>query len=340
MYCDNFTLAWDLYIRFPFYQFNVSILDASDFLGDVFFTFIYVDHSYTLFELWFRFTFLFITFAVFIIYAHRLRTFHWHDWTLEQKWTALILFGLMAYDNPFYPLEVLVNHWFPIFLNRLLYGTFLVMLFLFWLVMFDGIRYQEPSQRKFLTFYLPKFILVGLFWFFAVTVFTWGQLQLLNDPSYQTPSDLPGFIAVNFLLLLLLVIYVFWLLIVLCRVCGDNRTLPYIHVRTRFFGVFTLLVTITVVLGIIYGAVGEGLNNSAEFLSFLSLFNLYCYTLAFVYLPARGASQNIGSSHSDKIGMVRLEEDDEDLENFEFNSTSQDRDQIELEDTTDVTTKH
>jgi len=265
-----------------------------------------------------------------ILYAHRLRTFHWSEWTLEQKWAAVILFGLMAYNNPFYPLEVLVNHWFPIFLNRLLYGTFIVILFLFWLVMFDGARFQDPSQKTFLWFYLPKVILVGLFWFFAVTAFTWAQLQLLNDPSYGTPTDKPGFIAVSFFLLLLVVVYAFWLVVVVCRACGDRRTLPYIHVRVRFFGIFTLLVTIVVVSGVIFGAVGSRYNNSAEFLSFLSLFNLYCYTLAFVYLPARGQVSQT-QSHSDKIGMVRLEEDDSD--SFEYNLANKtEHKQLELEE--------
>jgi len=268
----------------------------------------------------FVFSFLIISFIVVIIYAHILRNFRWYDWTLEQKWTTLLLFGLMAYNNPFYPLELLVDNWFPIFLNRLIYGTFLVMLFLFWLVMFDGIRFPEASQRRFVTFYLPKFILVGLFWVFAVTVFTWGQLQLLDNPTFQTPSNDPGFIAVSFFFLFLLVLYIFWIIGIVCRACGDQRILPLIHSRIRFFGAFTLLVTITVVIGVIYGAVGEP-NNSAEFLSFLSLFNLYCFTLAFVYLPARG-STSYTPSLIDKIGMVRLEEDDdENSENFELNRT-------------------
>jgi len=123
----------------------------------------------------------------------------------------------------------------------------------------------------------------------------------------------------------LVVIYTFWLIFVLCRTCGDSRNLPFIHVRIRFFGVFTLIVTIIMISGIIFGAIGTRYNNSAEFLSFLSLFNLYCYTLAFVYLPARDA---IPIPHSDKIGMVRLEEDDDD--SFEYNLSKPENDQVEV----------
>lgn len=305
--CNNLTIAHEPFIRHSFYRFNVSIVESGDFLGDVFFTFFFVNHTYTLFELWFRFTFLILSFLVVIVYSHRLRNFTWSDWTLEQKWVAALLFALMAYNNPFYPLEILVNNWFPIFLNRFLYGTFLVVLFLFWLVMFDGIR-KEANERTFLRFYLPKFIIVGLFWIISVVLFTWEELHILSDPTYSSPAQLPGYIVIELILLAIMVFYVFWVVVAVFRTCGDQKALPYLGLRLKFFGSFTLVVLLIVVGGIIFGAIGRT-NNAAEFLSFLALFNLYCFTLALVYLPAR--TTITASSRSDRIGMVRLEEDDE-----------------------------
>ena len=41
---------------------------------------------------------------------------------------------------------------FPIFLNRILYASFIVLLLFFWLCMFDGIR-KEAENQSFWRFY-------------------------------------------------------------------------------------------------------------------------------------------------------------------------------------------
>jgi hypothetical protein len=87
-------------------------------------------------------------------------------------------------------------------------------------------------------------------------------------------------------LLVALLIYIFWLVYIVCRSCGDMKTLPYLGLRLKVFGLFTFAVMLTVVCGLIFSGVASR-NNAAEFLSFLALFNLYVYTLTFLYLPAR-----------------------------------------------------
>jgi len=299
-----------LFIQYSSYRFNVSFVITPDinFVGDVIFSFTYVFHGYTLFELWFRFAFLIITFIVIISYSYRLKSFRWKEWTFEQKWGAALLFALLAYDNPFYPLEIIASGFFPIFLNRILYASFIVLLLLFWLILFDGIR-KEANQRDFKTFYLPKIILLILFWIAGVTVYTWAQLHQRSDPVYSSASELPGYIFFEVALLIFLIIYIFWLVYATCRACGDIKTLPYLGIRIKFFGVFTLLVILTVVGALIFGY-GSNLNSAAEFLSFLSLFNLYVYVLAFVYLPSQIGTTQASSPRVESIGMVRLEEDE------------------------------
>jgi len=289
-----------------------------------------------MFELWFRFTFLVLSFIAVIIYAHRLRIFSWPEWTIEQKWAIILLFGLMAYDNPVYPLEILVNGWFPIFLNRLLYATFIVLILLFWLTMFDGIR-LDSNSRTFKWFYLPKLILLGLFWIVGITVFTWAALQSVNDPAYNASSELPGFLFFQVFELILVLVYLFWLVFVMCRACGDMKTLPFLGVRVKFFAGFTLLVIFTVLGGLIFGSIGFQFNNAAEFLSYMALFNLYCYTLAFVYLPAPTLyPASISTPHSkstdDRIGMVRLEDDEDGSPRNSNEVFSESTDEIELDE--------
>jgi len=309
--CDSITLAHELFIKYSSYRFNVSfngVASDTSFVGDVEFSFTFVDHQYTLFELWFRFAFLLLSFVAIILYSHKMRKYAWADWTFEQRWAAVLLFGVMGYNNPFYPLEILVSGWFPIFLNRVLYASFILLLLLYWLVLFDGIR-KDSHHRDWKKFYLPKAILVGLFWISGVAVFTWSQLAELNDPVYDTSTELPGFLFFEIFMFIILVIYLFWLVYVVCRACGDMKTLPYLGVRLKFFGVFSILILLTVVGGLIFG-IGLPVNSSAEFLSFLALFNLYVFVISFVYLPS-STSGNSSTNRAERIGMVRLEEDDE-----------------------------
>jgi len=70
--------------------------------------------------------------------------------------------------------------------------------------------------------------------------------------------------------------------------------------------------------GLVFGGIlGSSYNSAAEFTSYVALFNLYCYALAFVYLPSSGL---VGTGR-DRIGMVKLE--DEDIGNIPTEHDSQ-----------------
>lgn len=71
------------------------------------------------------------------------RCYYLDSWdTTVSVMSILLSFWPFFLKDPFYALELIVSNWFPMFLNRLLYGSFLLILLLFWLVMFDGIRYH------------------------------------------------------------------------------------------------------------------------------------------------------------------------------------------------------
>ena len=70
-----------------------------------------VNDSFTLYELWFRFVFLLLTVGVLLWFSWSLRAMPWHDWTVEQKWSILLLFSLMGFNDPFFPFSVLVDGW-------------------------------------------------------------------------------------------------------------------------------------------------------------------------------------------------------------------------------------
>lgn len=301
-FCEDVVVVNVPYIDFMSYQFNISTVNA---LGtgytNIKYYFAIMNANFTLFELWFRFVFLVATVVIIIVYAVKLRGFEWKDWAIEQRWVAFLLFGLLAYNNPTFPLTILLDGAIWPFLDQVLLVSFLVVLMFFWIIMFDGIR-TPPQMQTFKTFYLPKFIMLALFWIAAVVIFSWLELSQINDPAADVYSK-PAFIVFYVIMIILLVIYLFWLSYVVFRAISSRNTMPYLPLRLKFFGVFTLLVLVVVIAGVLGGQVGPISNNAAQLLSFLSLLNLYVYTLAFVYFPSKDVVGRAKNS-----GMVKLEE--------------------------------
>lgn len=68
-----------------------------------------------------------------------------------------------------------MSGWFPVFLNQFLLSSFLFVLLLFWLVIFDAFRKKTPLARSYKRFYAPKVALMLVFWILAIAIYTWTQ---------------------------------------------------------------------------------------------------------------------------------------------------------------------
>jgi len=62
-------------------------------------------------------------------------------------------------------------------------------------------------------------------------------------------------------MLLVVIIYAFWLSYVLFRAIATREQIPYLSLRLKFFGVFSLFVLIITVFGVLFGAIGPVENN-------------------------------------------------------------------------------
>lgn len=54
---------------------------------------------------------------------------------------------------------------------------------------FDKNSLSLQNERKLLTFYVPKFFIVGMLWLSAVTLATWQKYNELQDPTYNHSVD-------------------------------------------------------------------------------------------------------------------------------------------------------
>lgn len=270
-------------------------------------------------EIWFRFVFVVLTFIVTCLFAHSLRKFSMRDWGIEQRWMSILLPLLLLYNDPFFPLSFLVNSWFPGMLDDLFQALFLCALLLFWLCVYHGIRVQ--GERKCLTFYFPKLLIVGLLWLASVTLGIWQTVNELRDPTYQYGIDTKHFQGMKIFFLVVAAVYILYLLFLVIRACSELRNMPYVDLRLKFLTALTFVVLL-ISIAILYLRFGVQIqdnfvaelsthyHNSAEFLSFYGLLNFYLYTLAFVYSPSKNALYESQLKDNPAFSMLNDSDDD------------------------------
>ncbi|KAG5277198.1 hypothetical protein AALO_G00114820 [Alosa alosa] len=226
--CDEIIVMHLGYLNYTQYQVNVALKGLENLtygIRNVTFMWKRYNPSFSQGEIWFRFVFVVLTFMVTCMFAHSLRKFSMRDWGIEQKWMSILLPLLLLYNDPFFPLSFLVNSWFPGTLDAFFQALFLCALLLFWLCVYHGIRVQ--GERKCLTFYLPKMLIVGLIWLSAVTLGIWQTVNELQDPTYQYKVDIDNFQGMKIFFLLVVVLYVLYLVFLVVRACSELKHMPY-----------------------------------------------------------------------------------------------------------------
>lgn len=320
--CDEIIVLHLGYLNYTQYQVAVSFKGLDNITYGIKPNFVWkmYNPTFSQVEIWFRFVFVVTTFVVTCMFAHSLRKFSMRDWSIEQKWMSILLPLLLLYNDPFFPLSFLVNSWFPGTLDAFLQALFLCALLMFWLCVYHGIRVQ--GERKCLTFYLPKLIIVGLLWLSAVTLGIWQTVNELQDPTYQYKVDIGNFQGMKVFFLIVVSLYTLYLVFLFVRACSELKNMPYSDLRLKFLTALTFVVLIIsmVILYLRFGAkalqdnfvaeLSTHYQNSAEFLSFYGLLNFYLYTLAFVYSPSKNALYDSQLKDNPAFSMLNDSDDE------------------------------
>uniref|UniRef100_A0A1A8QUC0 Transmembrane protein 181 n=1 Tax=Nothobranchius rachovii TaxID=451742 RepID=A0A1A8QUC0_9TELE len=320
--CDEIIVLHLGYLNYTRYKVSISFKGLENITYEIKVKFMWKTYNPTFsqVEIWFRFVFVVLTFMVTCMFAHSLRKFSMRDWGIEQKWMSILLPLLLLYNDPFFPLSFLVNSWFPGTLDAFFQALFLCALLLFWLCVYHGIRVQ--GERKFLTFYLPKLIIVGLLWLSAVTLGIWQTVNELQDPTYQYKVDIVNFQGMKVFFLVVVVLYILYLIFLIVRACSELKNMPYSDLRLKFLTALTFVVLVisVVILYLRFGAkalqenfvaeLSTHYQNSAEFLSFYGLLNFYLYTLAFVYSPSKNALYDSQLKDNPAFSMLNDSDDE------------------------------
>ncbi|KAL1123112.1 hypothetical protein AAG570_002200 [Ranatra chinensis] len=299
--CDQVTVVHIGFLDYTHYILTVRFYDFESFhrrynMKEVSFYFKSYNPGFTQIEIWFRFIFLLSTFVITCWFAHTLRKFTIFDWSIEQKWMSVLLPLLLLYNDPIFPMTFLMNSWIPSMLDALFQATFLCTLLLFWLCMYHGLR---QTERRLLTFYLPKILIVGPVWITSVTMATWQKVNELQDPTYSYKLHTSNFYTFKVFFFIFIGLYLTYLCCLILRAYSELRSMPFFDMRLKFLTLLMLIViAISVTITVMRFGVGAlednfvaelttNYNSSAQFMSFYGLLNFYLYTMAYVYAPSK-----------------------------------------------------
>ncbi|KAI4457487.1 transmembrane protein [Holotrichia oblita] len=297
--CDEFIVLHLGFLDYTHYIITVNFYDLEGFhqrycIKELKYYFKTYNPAFTQIEIWFRFIFLMATFFITCWFAHTLKKYAIFDWSIEQKWMSILLPLLLFYNNPVFPMTFLINSWIPGMIDALAQATFLSALLLFWLCVYHGLRQNE---RRLLTFYFPKFFIVGMLWISAVIMATWEKCNELTDPTYNHAVDTTHYYTLKVFFFTFSGIYIVYLLLLLLRAYSELRSMPFFDMRLKFLTLLMLVVlTISLTITILRFGIGvlednfvaqlsTHYNSSVQFMSFYGLLNFYIYAMAYVYSP-------------------------------------------------------
>ncbi|XP_037083705.1 transmembrane protein 181-like [Pollicipes pollicipes] len=296
--CDPVSLLHLTYLGFTNYLIVLRFHGLEDInrrytVKDIVFQFQSFEPTFTQLQLWFRFIFLFASFSVACWFGFSLRRFSVQDWSLEQRWTALLLPLLVAHNNPLFPLLFLCDSITPRLLDAMLQASLVCALLLSWLCVLHGLR---QTSRTWLTFYVPKLALVGLLWLLCTVLITWRGHRSLRDPTF-TGTELGPLQGVNTFFYVLGGVYLLYVLILILRACSDLRSMPYLGVRLKVTCLSMLIMTVVSLsltshrlsqshVAMSFSTVlGTSYTSSTQFLAIYGLMNLFVFCMAYVYSP-------------------------------------------------------
>jgi hypothetical protein len=312
-HCSPVMLFYVDWIGYNYYRSTVTLLNAAELYDrklalDYFnIRFSTINGAFTNFEIGFRIFFVIISIAFFVLFTWVVfRKQQLKRWHTEQLWMVPMLILLVLYNNPIFWIDIVAGSWFWPLLNIIFITTFISYLMLMLLITSHA-AIKDPKDRSFIWFYLPKLVLVGAFWLFAIIVLTWIRIQ--DDPSFYVDST--AFITLGIVVIILILLYFLKLVYIFFRYLEKARHLPATYnARARAVWIFSLFVIIATAVDVLLFVLRRSWNNAAQFLSYFAIYNCYVYALGILYFPSTKVddhSSSIGIELSEKPGERKEE---------------------------------
>jgi hypothetical protein len=166
---------------------------------------------------------------------------------------------------------------------------------LFWLCALDETRKSGSMSRGGKTSAVrkhgPKVAFMVAFWIYLVVTYTWVRLQQHDDPSYEAAEEGDKYVGATVCLALFMVVYMLWFMVYVCLSLAAIKNLPPPFL---FVFVITFFTFVATCVGLFIAAMYPVPSAPLDFLGMYSLYNLYVWTLAFVYAPLQSGNGTYG----------------------------------------------
>ena len=206
------------------------------------------------------------------------------EWPFEQRGVALLLIGLILFNNPFFALHLYGGTWFWTFLDEFFQILFACLLFFFWFGWIEQVRFgytQTPPQRSWV-WYAKVVVVIG-YGVTAAVVAYWLDVKLNRSSEL---AGLAGVVFFYYMACLFCGAALVWVMIggVLHIPSGVSKQ-PHMEVRYLYLALPTTLVAVSMLVGVFSGTFGPYNRTSVSFMYFFGLFNSYVYLLVFGFFP-------------------------------------------------------
>jgi len=268
------------------YRVIISFPSTSNknWIGDVLFSTEFGHSGYSSLDMGFRITFLILGLILLSYFLWRMHYIPMNDWAWEQRSIALLLVGLVCFNNPFYPITFAVKGWFFPVLSSLFEVAFFCINFLFWLLMVDKLRRDEP-RVDFSWYHLPKLVVVSIFGIMSLVLFAWISIRDQSDPIFST--KVTGVQVLFYLVAVLWTAMMVWVSILVAMTIPVVTKKSYLMTRFLFFAIPTAICVVSIMAGVLAGSFGPFRRSTLSFVYFLFLFNVYVYFLTWGYWPVQ-----------------------------------------------------
>lgn len=285
--------------------------------------YIYSRKEFTFFEIGFRYFMVFCSVTVTIFYWSSVRMYlPWNEWALEQKWTLILLVGLVFCNNPLFYLNFFFSTWIWPFLNVVFMCAYLL-LYMLCILLFSDNLYKRRHRVSNAAFYYPKLFLLSIMGLLALWSFITTRLAQKDDIAANDLKNVEvhGVEAFKIAVGVLVGIYFLWLFFLIGRVIEQwqQDSMSFTTRRVKFLWLWAVLILAFVVAGLYEMVLQHNENlNAMEFVAFMAVFNLFPYLLAYFYFPVGGRISTTGGYKSANVPAADPVTVDADVENLIF----------------------
>lgn len=245
------------------------------------------------------------------------------DYAHGQKWMCLLLLLVVGYNDPLYIIRCMKNGSEGLYIiSTLLRIGFSSVLFLFWLLLADGIS-KATEDKDFASFYLPKLILILVYFVSAAILYlVYGRPP--DDLMFSETTQSGGTLVLIVFMTASLMLWAVWLAFLMVRAVsrmGMKKVEYYYTDREKFFLLITVLFISMYLAVQVFKAVNGRHGSFLKLqLPLMVLVDQYVLLMTYKYWPSddaqileRGMQMKEGGGREAEAERGILADDDDEL---------------------------